>query len=158
RLVDVLAAERVGGRGENRDLVHARGPGPIEPGEIRHEGGVADSGLPRDPLEHLRGIRHLGHPFRTDEGRYLDHRQVRGAQTIEEFDLVRSGHECLLVWQAVTRPHLDHLDALAVERHAANSTSSASAATSWPSRPCTAETMASPVARMGSSIFIASRS
>ena len=109
-LVDVLAAERLGGRREDRDLAHAGRDRALETGEVRHERGVADAGPARDAGEDLGGVRHLRHPFRADERRHLDDRQVRGAQPVDERDLVGRRHRDALVLQAVARSDFDDGD------------------------------------------------
>jgi hypothetical protein len=69
---------------------------------------IARSGTPRNAGKHLRRIGHLRHPFRADERGHFDHRQIRGAQAIDERDLVRGRHRDVLVLQAVARPHFDN--------------------------------------------------
>ena len=110
-LIDVLAAEGLARGGEHGDLCHAGGDRAVEPGEIRHERGVTRARPPRDAREHLRGVRHLRHPFRADERAHLDRRQIRGAQPVDELDLVGGRHARALVLQPIARADLDDGDA-----------------------------------------------
>ena len=111
-LVDVLPAERFGRRGEDRDLGDAGGDRAVE--ARRGSARAPCSGCPGArvmPAKTSRGVRHLRHPFRADERRHLDHRQVRGGQAVDELDLVGRRHQRLLVLQAVARADFDDGDA-----------------------------------------------
>ena len=115
-LVDVLAAERFGGRGEHRDFVDAGGERALEAREVRDERRVARARPPRDAGEHLGGVGHLRHPLRADERRHFDHRQARRAQAVDERDLVGGRHERALVLQPVARPDFDDRHVISVMR------------------------------------------
>ena len=52
----------------------------VEPGQVRHERGVAHARPARDAREDLGRVGHLRHPLRADERRDFDHGSARGAQ------------------------------------------------------------------------------
>ncbi len=63
-----------------------------------------------DAREHLGGVGHLRHPFRADERRHLDHRQIRRAQAVDELDLVGRRDQRAFVLQPVARADFDDRD------------------------------------------------
>ena len=80
RLVDVRAAERLGGGREDRDLVEAGRGGALEAGQVRHQRGVARARrAARCAANTLGRVGHLRHPLRAHERRDLDDRQARAA-------------------------------------------------------------------------------
>ena len=151
---------------------------PLEACDVGDERRIARARTTRDAGEHLRGVGHLRHPLRADEGGDFDHGKPGRAQAIDELDLVGGRHRGALVLQPVARPDLDDRDVFGHVVHAGGpegpplqtvarrapsfrarlrrSINTASACTSSPSRQCTAVTTASAGARTGSSIFIAS--
>ena len=114
RAVDVLPAERFGGRGEDDDLV-----GPLlapyrqcglEPFHVGHQRRVAHAFLARDAGEHGRVVGHLRHPFRADEAGDLDLAQPGRLQPMHELDLDGGLDRLLLVLQPVARADVDEGD------------------------------------------------
>ncbi len=132
-----LLAEGLGRRRKDRHLGDARGVGPVEARQVRHERGVAHSGPPADAGEHLGRVRHLRNPFRTDKRRHLDDGETRGRQPIDEADLVRGRNRSALVLESIPRTHFDDADSCR-PRHSPISMSVRPGWTSSPSRQWTA--------------------
>ena len=128
--------------GEDRDLVDAGRHRALEPGEVGHERRVADALAPGDAGKHLRGVGHLGHPLRADERRHLDDRKAAALSRLTNSILSVVEIRSAFVLKTVSRAHFDDCDPApwCIQLSVANSTSTASACTSSPSRQCTATT------------------
>ena len=57
----------------------------------------------------------MRHPLRRDKGSNLDGQQASSGQSVDEVGLIDETYYLLLVLQAVSRAHLNHLDMLAVK-------------------------------------------
>jgi hypothetical protein len=107
RAVDVLLRERLGGRGEHRDLGGAGRARRLEALEIGREHRIGDARPAADAFEDLGVVGHLRHPLRRDEGGRLDRRQAGVGEALDQLELDRGRHLARLVLQPVARPHLD---------------------------------------------------
>ncbi len=119
RTVEVAPGERLRGAGEDRDLGHARGQGPVQAALVRHEDRIADAGLSRQRREELFGVGELRDPARVHEAGGLDRPEPRVGETGDELGLDLHRYDRGLVLQAVTRADLvdGHLGGQPVERN-----------------------------------------
>ena len=88
-----------------------------------------------DARQNTGRIRHLGNPFRGNEGAGFDRFQSRCRQPIDKFDFGRCGNDRGFVLEAIARSHFDDAH-LARQAHdaASNSMSSVPSPTGSPAR------------------------
>jgi len=108
--VDVLLVEGLGRGGEHRHFLDADGACAVVAGLVRHQHRIRRTRASLDGGEHLGGVGQLRHPLRTDEAGRLDAEQAGARQPVDQFHLVGSGDEGLLVLQTVAWPDLDDAD------------------------------------------------
>lgn len=63
--------------------------------------GVADARLARNARHHLRGVSHLGHPLRGDEGGGLDIAEPAGSEHLDKLHLASRRYHGFLVLQTI---------------------------------------------------------
>lgn len=79
----------------------------LEPLQVGRQHRIGDTLQTPDAAQHLRIVRHLRHPLRTDEAGRLNRAEAARGQSIDQLDFDGGRQQFGLVLETVTGPDLD---------------------------------------------------